>query len=635
MSGQTNPVETEADKKKKNGFVEGLLDFFNPFSGGGGLGGIFQFLIVAVVGYFAARSEWLQGLLNKMSDGLGDKVHGFIEKAELWVKSKLSGEKEMSDETKGEMFNVASYEDAKEHGGDQLPKAIIKDAQTYDSFKATVMEANGGKVSSINDLMNAKSIFALATKQPEMLKALLKEYSNNGAPMTADTKAKMVVVMQSLKEIVSDGRVDVLLNNAHRKNTLSMLATLDPTMNVSMLETMLASQMKNGKLSPEARNMLSAAIDGKMAALSEGTAEAGKAAATSPAAAGDMVQAQLGALLGGDKFNMAALKRLKTDLGEKRWAEFSGVLMAQDETKINLFCTKSQNIGIISDFARAVKLEPIATPEFKEVILGMKDIANNAQLRKGVSAVADKGIDPMLLAQKLGSDVNGNTLVNEKGEKATITAEIFMTQMWRKDIQDYIGKAGVGNAAQMLAGSSKDPAQKAMFTEENLGAILRCMKALSANPKNKPSSQLVFSTIMKLLVDKDQSALAQLDPAATATFFSDPINCAAVTGLVKSLRIGGAEGRMLQALRQHWGNKDDGIVEVLMDPAAIEKLPSLLTTKKDKLSLGFEMLFDDTKLGENAGHLSALAKAMDVQQGSSLTPGTGGKATAVPKQNIL
>lgn len=622
-----NPQEQIAQDNQKN-----VLSNFNPlnwFSGGGGgfsFGGIFQILIVGVIGWIAGRSEWLQGMLNNVSEGLGDKVHNGIAKMELWVKSLFGNGEEASKETQAEMFNIASYEDVKAHGADQLPPSIMKDKETFDTFKKTVLEANGGQLKNVDDALSANTLFALATKQPELLKNVLKDFTQPGS-MSAENKVRAGMLFGSMSKIINSPMLDTLLNATNRKNTIALLYALSPEQSPEQVEKMIVANLgKDGKPSPMLRMGLNAALNDRAKQL--GVVPSAETAAGQDAAAVGMngpsadMMVKFGAEIMGEK-NMPAMNNLKNALGD-RFPEFAQVLASGDRNQLTLLCMKKENIDAVCKFAKVVDLRAVH-PEYQEQLAILRDIGRDAQLKKSLSHVAEYQVTP---------DAVAGMFAPSSG--AAPTASFILYKMMDPVVQNDIKTLGTANVANTLGGLA--PAYKAFLTPQNFDILLKNMDAISKNKTKIQGTQVttgangkdvsstvdltpqILTALTEMAVSNSTASFELIEanhPGKIAEFFQNKINRDAFGNIIRGLRIEGRDGKMLATLRAHWGNIEDGLVEVMMDKESVARLPALL--HKQEVDIGW---FDD-KLKENKRHLLALQRTMesvDYNDGGQLTP---------------
>lgn len=656
MSSKNNPIVEDDDASapdKKSGMLSKLWNTVtSPLKLFGGLGGIIKLAAVAIGGYFLLGSEKVQGWLGGI---FGEKFENGLSNFMNKIKAFLGGKG--AEEAKAEIFNDLTPDQAKKDLKGQIPEGvyevITRDETTWNKFHNTVKEANGGKLKSLDEITNEKSIKRLMICEPQLTIDIINGVRKSGAS-TMSTQ-----VATTLKNMVKDGSFDELLNEQNRKNTLSILVNVIPPeklvfqgmrIDAKQLDTMIGTDIKNnkGKLSDGMRKLFEGAIenviggtttttgaDGKTK-TSTGTNPARNTSIVAPAMLPAMLE-QASGILGAN--NMPAVQKLAAAMGD-RFQPFAMAILADPNTNPELamqapvIAMHPKNVKAVLEFAKNVDIFAISDPNIRASISDLRNAASDPKFQRALSNLAAKDIDPGTLFGKCFAvlDANGQLAIDPAtGGPVTPTPSLILSRMMNPQINAEITRAGAADLAVVIGASA--PQFKDIFTENNLTAILNATRIMGANPANATNgSQMVIGAFVEMAVNRDVEVLRQIEmlsPGVIANFFQNDSNVAAFTSMVKNLKMNGASGRLLTEFQADLGNKDWGFIEVLRDANASKEIPKLLAGEKYDYSnwqgfLHWSGIGSSDVIVQNSKQLESFAKVYaevkDVKAGTNVSP---------------
>jgi hypothetical protein len=613
--------ETEAErlerekreKEQQQGLISSLLDKLNPFSDGFGIGSIFSMLAVAVVGYFVARNDAVQEWLGGMMDEEGKPGSG---KAKLkgWVDGIAKGFMGLLPDSWKANFDVTDeVRNASESDIDKalegLPEAtrpIIKNNRQV--LLDLAIDANGGKITAdkVDTLFTRDTtLFAMITKQPTITKDILASLGTTKTTPTTEEGQKTVAdIKQSIKAIINDDRLDVLLGKEHRANTIEMMLQMggkEKGLTAAVLDKKFTDDLaKNGgKASTALRELLTSMVDTAPQPLSQ------EATQIATDLAYETVATQIGPK------NRPALDRLKNSLGKEGFDTLIAAFASGDNATISVTCLQSKNIAALTTFAKSVESTSLPA-EFQAPLKAMAGIQMGTPYQKALSAVADKNINPADIGTAFAQpDANGKPVAP--------TTTQFVASILRPNVLQLIADAGVENVATIMANNA-DPKLKAVITPQNLQTITQF--AVNVHNIKMPTADghidmkgvaIVTGALMELAINQNGQPM-QKNAALIAGSFSGSQFAGAFKTMIDGLKIPGKQA-LLTAMSKEWGTREDGLLEILASAADVKRLPDVMKDPKAALSLtemsGLSWLPGQTKIGENLGHL----KALDVKEG--------------------
>lgn len=637
MASNNNPQPNQQyEEQKKSQFLSGMLDAINPFSGGFGIGSIFKTLLVVTGVYFLMRNETVQNFVGKLFGEDGpEKVKSFID----GISAKLGGllpegiaDKLGLSGTAGTYLESRSDDQLRELLGKSLsPEMTDIIVSERKAFFETVKEANGGKINGESDLTNDNAIFALITKQPALTKKLLG--AMNGSTTGGDSKTRDAMYA-SLRKIVADDRLDVLLSSTHRATTLELVGTMLGT-NTAGLEAKLAPMLAdaNGKQMLRAllTEMLTPGNDGDMGKAMGNVLHGSNVPAGVKDKALETLLANPAELVG--DANLTGFATLRKALGDAKLKEFLQLATnpelddAARSQAVQAFVMKKEHLPAFKTFADGIcQLDSLPKAEMRAPIAALKGI--DAGALPTISTIAANGVDPQQLQ---GIFRNPNAKPD-----AGYDVKYIINQLLVSENRDLIRKAGTGNVIALANGGTpaattpnpmhsmltagnwswnafatpqppsplfgihqflpQAPAGNGILTQGNLDVLLKAIdrldnrtQALTAEYQNDTpaaGASQVLSAFMAM-ADGNKEPLRKLKPETVAWFFNDPEYRGALEGLIKGLKIpaGAPGGQLFASLQQNWGTieaspekkrKEDkngwGLVEVFSSAHAVKEM---------------------------------------------------------------
>ncbi|MES2984516.1 MAG: hypothetical protein V4735_04935 [Pseudomonadota bacterium] len=243
----SNEDEEVADKTDKAWNIFGKLWDMISFDN------IFMLLIAGFLAYTFAQSSWGQDLIKKGIEMLPEGLQAKLLDAFETVGVPIDMNAALSALAAKDM-NALREKMIKNKVPEEVVGIIAKDKATFDGFLKTVSDANDerdpktnavtskGRV-NLKTFTNANTIFALMTQQPDTVQQLAAAVLKPGS--TAAKSPTAEAMMASLKEIVNGPKLDVLLNDANRENTLKLIMRVMPE-NVPLQADALSKLIRDG-----------------------------------------------------------------------------------------------------------------------------------------------------------------------------------------------------------------------------------------------------------------------------------------------------------------------------------------------------------------------------------------------------
>lgn len=256
-------AEEERRVASAGSWLQGFLPEFSFFN-------IILFIAVACGAYFLGRTEGGKELLGGIFGK--ENVEAFFAKGDGLLAG-LAGKLGIDIDVGATLKKIPTVEKVRETlKAQNIPDPIIavvaKDLPTFHKLLDVVAQANGGKV-GLNDFMNDKTITALVTQSPELVRALASAANRatpGGAanPMADQLKTTLITIINS-------DQLDTLLNPTNRASTIATMRAVLPA-NAGISPTTLNALITHGigadeKPTPQLRKLLTSAMDGSLQAL--------------------------------------------------------------------------------------------------------------------------------------------------------------------------------------------------------------------------------------------------------------------------------------------------------------------------------------------------------------------------------
>ena len=256
-------VEEKRRTAAASGWLQGFLPEFSFFN-------ILLFVAMACGAYFLGRTEGGKELLGGIFGK--ENVDAFFAKGDGMLAG-LASTLGINIDVGASLKKIPTIEAVRATlKGQNIPDPIIavvaKDLPTFHKLLDVVAQANGGKV-GLNDFMNDKTITALSTQMPELVRALATEATRAAPKGAANPMANQIKA--SLIAIVNSDQLDTLLNPANRANTIATMRAVLPAnagISPSTLTALVTHGIgEDGKATPQLRKLLTSAMDGSLQTL--------------------------------------------------------------------------------------------------------------------------------------------------------------------------------------------------------------------------------------------------------------------------------------------------------------------------------------------------------------------------------
>ncbi len=658
-------------KARESSMWDRFTGFFSGF-------GFFEMILVAlVVGglYLAAKAnpEMAQSLAEMLPESWQPTVLGALGSLGIDVdmtapvtamaKKDLPGLKKTLAE-KGMPEGVVNIVAANEKSVSDFI-AIVREANKTEA-KGAVPAKLG--VFNTSTMTNDKTIFELLTKHAPLAQQITAA-AFTGKAAASDTSKNIIT---SLKAIAGDERLDTLLSDTHRKNTVDLLSKFAPQ-HAATLNAIIAQGVDaQGKAKPEFRAFLSTALTPDAAgnlpfqAALKTYSDANPSIATlvlnAPATAPTPAA---GAAAGASATPPAAdaLSQFKANKSGKAFAAFRAQF--KDTTENSVTVTADQQI-----------LKTLTTLSGGDELAAIKTGIENRKALAAYYAAADqktldattlkqlrelKSLPPAADAPSLTIIANGQNprLVGaifkdpNAAPNAPVDTRYMVAQLFDPANRKLIADAGVDNVVALVR--AVDPKAGAALTTASLTAMLKATQGISSNPKMADqtvarNATLITAALTDTVIKSDASALSKLSKDTFTQFIGDAANMQALKQLLTDVK---NESPKAAALVQHWGvveilaaDKEKGAEFLREQLATISSKPAMAMCTKPKTELdwadqaklavaGRDVLKFGSKniIGQNAEEIKALGLALEAaicaeaQKGSS--PATAAAANGV------
>lgn len=265
-AAEAERVRAEEERRRQAAQGSGLWDWFKSFLPDFSFFNILLFAAVACGAYFLGRTEGGKELLGNIFGR--ENVDAFFSRGDTMLAGLASGLGINIDIS--ERLEAMPIEEVRTTLASQnIPHPIIaivaKDETTFHQFLQVVKAANGGRI-GLNDFMNDRTITALATHMPDLVRALAASATRatpGGAPNPMADQIKA-----TLLTIINGEQLNTLLSPANRANTVALMMTVTPAdagITAATLNALISRNVAaNGTPSPELRRLLTAAVDGSL-----------------------------------------------------------------------------------------------------------------------------------------------------------------------------------------------------------------------------------------------------------------------------------------------------------------------------------------------------------------------------------
>lgn len=641
-----------------------------------GFGGLLMGLIVLVGGgNWLANSETGKSWIGEDNAG---KIGGFFDGLMGWIGGLLPKEWSQKlglsyDKTINDMPDEELTKKMTENGLTDDAASLI--TQNRAAFFETVRSANGGSINNLSEITNDKTIYSLLTTQQAMVTKLLSGMKPDPTkPLTSGQKT----ILESMRTIVTDKTTDSagktrlasLLSPERRRATVSMLVpfvdgTTEDALDAQLLSMLDSSGNPSGlmievltrKLTPNASDLLPTMKEVSASILSDPNiademkqqlrAIAVKAATAHP----DQVV--------GEK-NVTSLAAVQKTIGQSKYEALLTAAVSGDEATLNNLILKDKaTLQAFKSFADNADISTLPE-QLRAPVTQLKNFHGSVDYLYYVVAKKNVTLEELgMLTEKLSA------LNTPKPDAAAL-----INVLSDNDVRGLIRKASPLNVIGLMIGSMPNttPEEKTRRTQmhellmgdhksttpgqppaTNLGYMLDLIESLGATSsqldewktgQTKQQSTLFrtrnFDMLHGLLGlalgdDQGKQTLHDTKGGTIAAYFNTPKVYEAYETFFKHLRLTPAhmktpQGAMLNALKQHWGTKDDGVVEVLRSPTDANEL--ILQLLKDPAKAPDAALWWNSdhkydKLKDNLHHLEPIKQAMDMASGTPVKAPAG------------
>ncbi len=635
--------QAQAEKDKKEEADRQKLSFFGKIWDV--VSDNFWLIALAVVAFAVMGPEKMKDLWNKGTEMLGNLFDKGIEMLPEKWQSGLNAM--LGRDVSGALAEMDITKIRETLAEKKVPAEIIAvlapNKETFQSFLDVARNANGGKVGA-DDFTNDKTVFALLTQKPDMARALAAVALKGGgaaasSPAAAEIKA-------SLKAIVADGRLDVLLNPPHLENTKALLGAM-PNVDAGQLDTLLKSQVVDGKATPALRKFLTTILSpsangaqpdvvGAVQQLSsEVTPETRKVLVDAAMQVKPSDSAEIKAL----KTNNGgkALAALRASLGDEKLMQFVAIHAGGNELAEMKFAL--ENRGALEVFQKAADVKKLG-PETQAVLTQLASLPANATAP--LLGVIKNGINPLDLKRELV-------------DKAHTTSDMVARLITDSKARDLIAQAGAEYVVPLMKAFAPTKVPSTL-TPTALNAVLVAAETIGASesmrtPNGKRDTLRVVSAIADVLVNHKPEAISKLKPEELAAFFNDATNAGAVRQLMATLAptLPKEQAAMANALLAHWQTVErvaadkEGAQLFMAQLAKIGNAPQAkagvlggasewLSNTTTDIGLSYEQLRGSV-IGKNADEIRALRHDFEVAAHVAATPAT--PAQTPKQQNFL
>ena len=668
--------EEERQKQQSSGFMDtigNLMPWNWPW------GSILIGTVVVGALFLGLRNEKVQEFIGKLFDGDTpgsgkDKVAGVMNGIGAWVSGNMPWLAKLLhiENAVGNILDGMTAEQARA----KLPQspynmdpalvgAIAADQPTWEAFKTTVKTANGGQINSKDDVLNDKTIYAFLTSdKPEvktmvdkLLPAMLTQ-KKPGTALSDEEKKSRNIVLAAMRSIVSDSRLDTLLNATNAPRTYALLATVAGT-TASRLQAQMSVMLgADRKPTPLLRSILTAQLtptdDGQLPSAEQAFADAKKQAATDPTLKAQVAQAETSLIQTALKDpnaagveNAKAYAALKQTCGDDQLVSLVTQAAANPDQTQTLVMGNFKLFSAFKTFADSANVDKLPS-----TMDGMKAPIAQLQSFPKDALLPVFGMYRHLMAgsndskQALNDLTKLQTMFGDSQDTSSMLQPLFNAEN-----RALLTKASLKNVASYIVASQEDKLKRDalanLVTAENLAVILKTAEKIGkrsqvldqqsnqyfgqqptaalGNLPSKTSLQVIDSMVS--FVNGKADALMNPPSETIAAFFRDDTYRDAVRDLLKDLKLPGAKGQALALINQHWGDKEKGIAALLSDTDSVAFIKEHAAKPKDALDKTYGGLRDMVDVFTQGGKirkfkddLQALSDAQHIMDGTNLSP---------------
>lgn len=564
---------------------EGLIPRFD-------LGSIIPLAVVGVLGFFFFRSEtgqnFLRGIIGMLPESWQNGVNAF-------VNNLFEG---FAPDAANQLAESMTAEQARTRmTGQGIPEGVAQVVAPNDAgwrdFVGQVREAGGNIMNPVSD----KVIYQLMTQRPQLVQNMLRALPRDGA---AANSTHVAQARTALAAIVNDpARFNVLFSEQHRANTLTTIeiavqqfVPLQQGALARFMETMPAEGV---------RNFLGAMLNTDEAARNTALFNLVKTA--DPAALSQLfraidttaLQEQNPALcqmiaMGCNTQNLTALRTLAGAVDEATLREAFSVIGSGDVRRIGTLLTENASLrAALVTFAQGVDMNSMPA----DWRAGLSVLRGGDATVQSAAALAQSIDLPAWEQRVFGGTTNPSAADLAANLATTMLDSRMRDQLTQNNGLYHMGRL-LGNYAQSAPAEQREAVgflshfgkgRDGQDRYLNLYSLQIFFTEIGRNPDNRSSGERTHRVLTGLtrFLAGDREALAGLPAAEVSSFFQSRGNRVAFGNLLTNIKTDSLPREqqvILREMRQHWGNGEQGIAEMLADPASVTFMLEVLSGQR-------------------------------------------------------
>lgn len=567
--------EAEAERKRKE--QEQQQSMLSSLFGGFGFGDILMIGLIMVAGYFLARTEWGKEAINWLGEQLGPDAQVFINK---FFKSIGIDGVGIDEETYvRNQTPEQRVETLKSQGMSQEMAAEFADFAP--DYMKTVKEVDGANADYGKPSANAVKTFILRnpTVIPVLAKAAAQQGSAGGmqgqvakllpevlgdrsfvaqllsSPVNRAYVAEAVVALSGLP--IAPQKLDAFIAKA------GIDANGQPTEALMQFLTAMAGSDANAQ-AQAALALLKTTDAAAIHALFDGI---------DPASIADPLFKTV-ATLAQDDSKLEQLLMVMKHLTPQEEATLLAAMTSGNEASM---------ASTLLDLVRAhPELKSAANTMIDQAALADPEVAAMAPVAKLAVAVNASGVDAEAIFNTVvQGSVDAAHQTIDPAKAIEILMPMALDSSYRKALTyDVVQQLGQTIESLGLSDSSMQQAVAFITTTApngyytNLHALVNFMNDIGSNPANQGEANAgrtkkIMTAFSRYLVTQDPAELAGLTKEDVAAFFAIEGNAQAFKRLFDSLdatALGTGVGGVIDTLKRHWGDLNEGVVEALSSP---------------------------------------------------------------------
>ena len=630
-AAQKQAADEAAAKEQQQNFLSSIWDKISGFFS---FGSIIMMLIVAIAGFYICQSEWgqkliegladkLPGWAEKISPGFGKTVQGWMDKLGVAMGAKGALGKTLENMTAEEARAALGN-----NGKDSVPLAVLnvltKTPDDWKDFIRITKEANGGTLTTPDQLKNEASIVALIQKKPQMVLALAKALTPTpGKAQTPEEQKSFTDFLVTARAIVNGPGLKTLLNKDNCANTLALLDGLKPdlkmdaktgaalTLNAATLQKFGLLDAVNApttKLQTILNSMLTPKADGSMPKADEIIAAHFDMNAIEKDPVLKKLALEQSRPMIAVKVGKENVDNFTTIFGLERMAVLNSKTPAEQMT----YLTNKENIAATRLFATRVADLSTLPENIRPQIEQLRKIP-----LEPLQAIADSGKS---IAQLQAVFIPPENAEKPSDPKVPFDAVYAVKQLLAPTNRQLLQGAGYDNVAAVI--KALVPAKEAAFlTGPNLKALCEAEQTLSGATylkDHRAEALQIISALVRYETNTDPDAIQRVKPEHIAALFSEHATKEAIRQLLAGLQLTGEDGAKKDVVKTYWGATDDkGLNAVIGDKDGAAFIQEQISGKTPRLNWlpatdNFKLTWGiGGKVGENSETLIAYKKAMD------------------------